>query len=70
MQRSRSEKREEKYYALMKLGQDRTYDYLYKSEIKKLQKIGYTMTQLSTHPIRKSLLFCEVIFPSVENFKS
>lgn len=70
MQRSRAEKREDKYLALIKQGQDRTHDYLYSSEVKKLQKAGYTVTHLSAHPIQKSLLFCEVIFPSVENFKT
>lgn len=67
MQLSRSEKREEKYLALMKQGQDRTHDYLYLSEIKKLEKTGYIINQLSTHPFRKYLLFCEVIFPPSED---
>lgn len=60
---SRAEQREERYDALKAQGIKQTPDYLYKSEIKKLQKKGYTVTQISTHPVRKSLLFCQVVFP-------
>ena len=60
---SRSEKREERYLALIEKGQKNTFDYLYKSEIRKLEKAGCEVNQLTTHPVRKSLLFCEVIFP-------
>ena len=60
---SRSEKRAERYSALMEKGQMKTLDYLYKSEIRKLEKSGCVVTQLTAHPSRKSLWFCEVIFP-------
>ena len=60
---SRSEKRERKYSCLINNGQTKTLDYLYKSEIVRLQKRGFVVNSLSTHPVRKSLWLCEVIFP-------
>lgn len=64
---SRSEKRAEKYLALKKMHLDHTCEYLYMTEVKKLRKDGYIVNQLSTHPVRKYLLFCEVIFPPSED---
>lgn len=60
---SRSEKREERYLTLMEKGQTQTLDYLYKSEIRKLEKFGFVINQLTAHPSRKSLWLCEVTFP-------
>lgn len=63
---SRTEKREERYSALKEKGQTSTTDTLYGSEVKKLQKNGYTVTPISPHPTIKNLLICEVIFPQTE----
>lgn len=60
---SRSDKREERYSALKEKGQTQTLDYLYKSEIRKLEKLGFIVNQVTAHPSRKSLWLCEVIFP-------
>lgn len=62
-EKSRAEKREERFFLLKAKGQTQTSDYLYGSEIKKLEKDGYTVTPISKHPVRKSLLFCQVVFP-------
>lgn len=67
---SRSEKREDRYTSLKEKGVNHTPDYLYKSEIKKLEKNGYTVTPISVHPVRKSLWFCEVIFPQQDKPKT
>lgn len=63
---SRSEKRDERYSALMEKGQKSTTDTLYGAEVKKLKKEGYTVTPISPHPTIKNLLICEVIFPQTE----
>lgn len=60
---SRSEKREERYASLIEQGETSTMDTLYKSEVKKLQKDGYTVEVLSPHPKLRNLLLCQVYFP-------
>ena len=60
---SRAEKREERYFLLKSKGEKQTSDYLYGSEIKKLERNGYTVIPISIHPVRKSLSFCQVVFP-------
>ena len=60
---TRSEKREERYSTLKAQGENSAMDYLYKSEIKKLENVGYTVDVISGHPTRKNLSLCKVIFP-------
>ena len=60
---SRSEKREERYTSLKAKGETSTMDTLYKSEVTKLRKEGYTVEVLSPHPTRRNLSLCQVFFP-------
>ena len=60
---SRSEKRQERYSTLKQKGETSTMDTLYKSEVTKLRKEGYTVEVLSPHPTRRNLSLCQVIFP-------
>lgn len=63
MKQSRAVKREERYALLKAYGETQTTDYLYKSEVRKLEERGYLIKQISVHPVRKSLLLCIVVFP-------
>lgn len=63
---SRSEKRQDRYSTLIQKGETSTMDSLYKSEVKKLEKMGYTVEVLSPHPKLRNLLLCQVFFPESE----
>ena len=61
--KSRSEKRRERYAYLKAKGETSAPDILYKSEIKKLTKEGYDVDNIGPHPALRNLWLCKVVFP-------
>ena len=63
-EKSRAERREDRYTILRANGETSASDILYKSEIKKLEKDGYSVDTIGPHPNRKNLWLCKVFFPA------